>query len=563
MAFVGSGDHASGMAIARLRANPHAQCEAVANELREQIAGLDEKIEKLVTGMRAQEKMFNHTVQKLEKDKADLQEKLDDANKSLSWFRRTYFGQKGEKLDPEAVSEEEETGTERKAEEAKESASRPKGQQRGSKGHGPTDRSGVPIGEEIEIEIAGGCKCTKCGKAYKALAETDNSSLLEMVIFLHLVKYSRVRYAPQCSCAGNKIETAPPPARLYPRTTVGNSLWLWLVVQKYLFGVPTNRSLKALALEGLSLSPGTVAGGFMVIEKLIDSLYEQIKDHCRGADQWNGDETTWRVFDADKTKWWLWVMASHDAVVYILDQSRSAAVPSKFFAGSVGVLVTDRLASYKSLCEAIRKAWCWVHQRRDFHKIFDGMPKCRDWAKDWLLEITELFVRNDVRCKLWKDGRMNTKAWRDAQQSLEEQIAKLRTKWEEQLRLPELHKHQKTALNSLKRHWEGLTLFVSDVKIPMENNRAERLLRQSVILRKGSYGSGSTWAGNLTAKILTIFHTWLVNRLDPQALFLDFLNECSKTPGKPPPDLSNFLPWKMSDGRKQDFALPSSYKPPG
>jgi transposase len=384
-----------------------------------------------------------------------------------------------------------------------------------------------------------------------------------MMIFLHVVKYSRLRYAPQCGCTGNKIETAPAPPRLYPRTRIGNSLWLWLIVQKFLLGVPTNRSLKALALEGLPLSPGTVAGGFKVIEKLVDGLYEQIKNHCRGADQWNGDETSWRVFDAEKTKWWLWVMASHDAVVYVLDQSRSAEVPGNFFAGSVGVLVTDRLASYKSLGDAIRKAWCWVHQRRDFHKIYDGTPKCRDWAKDWLFEITELFVRNDVRCKLWKAGRVNTKAWRDAQQSLEEQIAKLKTKWEEQLRSPKLHKHQKTALNSMKRHWDGLTLFVEDVRIPMDNNRAERLLRQSVILRKNSYGSGAAWAGNLTAKILTIFHTWLINRLDPQALFLDFLNECSKTPGKPPPDLANFLPWKMSDSRKQDFALPPSYKPPG
>lgn len=560
MAIASSEDHAICMAVARLRANPHAHCEAVADDLRGQIAGLDAKIEKLLTGMRAQEKMFSHTVQKLEIEKADLQEKLDDANKTLSWFQKNYFGEKSEKLDPESAATED---TEQTGEEPPAKSARPKGQQKGSKGHGPTDRSGVSVGDEIEIEIPGGCNCASCGKAYKVLPETDNSSLLEMMIFLHVVKYSRLRYAPQCSCDGNKIETAPAPPRLYPRTRIGNSLWLWLVVQKFLFGVPTNRSLKALALERLPLSPGTVAGGFKVIEKLVDGLYEQIKDHCRGADQWNGDETSWRVFDADKTKWWLWVMASYDAVVYVLDQSRSAEVPGNFFAGSVGVLVTDRLASYKSLGEAIRKAWCWVHQRRDFHKIFDGTPKCREWAKEWLLEITELFVRNDVRCKLWKEGRVNTKAWRDAQQSVEQQITKLKDKWKEQLRAPKLHKHQKTALNSMRRHWEGLTLFVEDVRIPMDNNRAERLLRQSVILRKNSYGSGSAWAGNLTAKILTIFHTWLVNRLDPQALFLDFLNECSKTPGKPPPDLSNFLPWKMSDGRKQDFALPPSYKPPG
>jgi len=55
------------------------------------------------------------------------------------------------------------------------------------------------------------------------------------------------------------------------------------------------------------------------------------------------------------------LIASDDAVAYILDPSRSKKVPTEFFAGSAGVLMTDRLASYKALQDAIRKAWCWVH----------------------------------------------------------------------------------------------------------------------------------------------------------------------------------------------------------
>jgi len=39
----------------------------------------------------------------------------------------------------------------------------------------------------------------------------------------------------------------------------------------------------------------------------------------------------------------------------------------------------------------------------------------------------------------------------------------------------------------------------------------------------------------------------------------DFFEECSKTSSKPPSDVSDFLPWKMSAERKQAFALPDSY----
>ena len=52
------------------------------------------------------------------------------------------------------------------------------------------------------------------------------------------------------------------------------------------------------------------------------------------------------------------------------DPSRSKTVPNDFFAGSAGILMTDRLASYKGLQEAIIKAWCWAHMRRDFFNIY-------------------------------------------------------------------------------------------------------------------------------------------------------------------------------------------------
>ena len=115
----------------------------------------------------------------------------------------------------------------------------------------------------------------------------------------------------------------------------------------------------------------------------------------------------------------------------------------------------------------------------------------------------------------------------------------------------------------MKKDWDGLTIFVDDPRIPLHNNRAERLLRNPVILRKNSFGSGTQWSGNLAAKLFSIFQTWLINGLDPQALLLDYFNECANTPGKSPPDVTQFLPWTMSDARKECYALPASYERPG
>ena len=46
-----------------------------------------------------------------------------------------------------------------------------------------------------------------------------------------------------------------------------------------------------------------------------------------------------------------------------------------------------------------------------------------------------------------------------------------------------------------RNHWQGLTLFVEDPDLPMDNNQAERALRGPVVGRKNYYGSGAQWSG--------------------------------------------------------------------
>lgn len=531
--------------------------ERRAERLERRVAELEQENAKLRKKRWATEEFLQGKIRKLEKDVADRDNKIEKLNKQVAWFRKQLFGKKTEKGKPEP------TEADSVEVQPDKSAQKNRGQQPGSNGHGRTDRSGLPVSEIVPLKMSNGCKCPECGKSYLELPVTQDSALAEISMMLFQVLYQQYKYVSRCNCKGKKIIVAPPPPRLYPRTTVGNSLWVHLVVQKFLHGVPTNRTLKDLSLYGFSLAEGTVTGGLKVIEGLLENLQEEIVQHCRGADLWNADETTWRVFDAGATKWWLWLIASDDAVAYILDPSRSKKVPTNFFAGSVGVLMTDRFASYKSLQDAIKKAWCWVHVRRDILNIFLGMPKHKKWAQWWLQEIAALFVVTHHRYQLWEQNKTLGSAWKASQTEVEMQVERLNWRWQTELKNPQLHEEQKKVLRSMQRHWAGLTLFVQDPRIPLHNNRAERLIRHAVILRKNSFGSGTQWSGNLAAKLFSIFQTWLINGLDPQALLLDYFDQCSETPGRAPPDVSQFLPWKMSSDRKLHFALPDSYKRPG
>lgn len=484
----------------------------------------------------------------------ELKLKLELANKQLEWFRKAKF--KGTKEDLNGDNGQPKENPKKAIDKTK------RGQKPGSKGHGRNSKK-ADIETDVKFLEIPGCACGKCGLPYRLMNRTEASPLSEIEVKVLRTVYQRCIYVSQCDCEGRKIRVAEPPAKLFARTEIGNTLWAWLIVEKFLGGKPQNRILKQLSLWGLSLPAGTVTGGYQVINDLLEPLFEELVNHCRGADFWNADETTWRVFGEGKQRWWFWLIASDDTVVYLLDPSRSKKVPQEFFAGSAGILMTDRLASYKGLQESIRKAWCWAHMRRDIFNIYLGVPQLRLWAKAWLLEIAKLYVLNHQRLALWKEGKTEGEEWEGILKELSSHVEKLRQRWEKEVSKPNLHSEKSKVLRSLKRHWKGLTVFLEDPRIPLDNNRAERLLRNPVILRKNSFGSGAPWSGHFAAKIFSVFQTWLINGLDPQQLLLDYFKECSKTPGIPPPELNRFLPWMMSEERKSKYALPESYKQPG
>ena len=62
-------------------------------------------------------------------------------------------------------------------------------------------------------------------------------------------------------------------------------------------------------------------------------------------------------------------------------------------------------------------------------------------------------------------------------------------------------------LLSLQVHWAGLTRFVEDLRIPLDNNRSERAMRCVALGRKNYFGCTSAWSGTLAAVMFSIIAT--------------------------------------------------------
>ena len=116
-------------------------------------------------------------------------------------------------------------------------------------------------------------------------------------------------------------------------------------------------------------------------------------------------------------------------------------------------------------------------------------------------------------------------------------------------------------VKSLDNHWGGLIVFFENPEIPMDNNAAERALRNPVTGRKNYYGSGSVWSSQLTAMMFTMLQTILLWGLNPRHWLYVFLQACAENGGSTPLDLSSFLPWLMDEERRELLAQPLVLEP--
>ena len=114
------------------------------------------------------------------------------------------------------------------------------------------------------------------------------------------------------------------------------------------------------------------------------------------------------------------------------------------------------------------------------------------------------------------------------------------------------------ALHSLKEHWSGLTLFVDDPRIPLDNNYGERLIRNPAVGRKNYYGSGAEWAGRLAMMMFSIFATLVLWKINPRTWLDWYFDACAAAGGKAPDNPERFLPWNLSETQLAELRSPTT-----
>ena len=501
------------------------------------------------------------------RDQYELNQKLIKANESkdarIAWLEQQLFGRKSETTQSSAPSScdsktaSSTIGSSTTPSKSRQQSRRNRGKQRGAKGHGRKRRVDLPW-EEIFINAPEGLlRCPFCGEYASDFLGTEDSEVIDWQIVLCRLIYRRKRYRRGCDCPNSsRIFSAPPVPKLISKGLFSCNFWTQLLLEKFLFQSPLYRIRNALSLEGLDVSGGTLTGGLKRISELIRPFYALIIERNRQANHWKMDETRWMVY-AEVTgkksyKHWLWVSISADTCVYLLEPTRSAIVLKNLLGDDAqGIISADRYSAYKALAEMIQIAFCWSHIRRDFVRIRDGYKSLKKWADRWIDRINCLFEVNAQRVK----NPRTSKAFEKQDRLLRRHLNKIEQTIAKQLKAKTLHSAQKKALESLRNHWSGATLFVDHPHIPMDNNESERRLRNPVVGRKNYYGSGALWSGNLAAMMFTLFQTLLMHQINPRKFLLNYFEQCALNKGRAPDDINALLPWNLTPEKKHPLLL--------
>lgn len=409
------------------------------------------------------------------------------------------------------------------------------------KGHGHTEQAQLRLVKRVHELPETERSCPACGGELVPMGDQTEDSEEITVVAREFVKLLHRRRKYRCSCNGH-VATAPAPLKLQPGSRYSPAFAVEVAVSKYLDHLPLERQVRIMARQGLTVTSQTLWDQLNVLANHLKPTYERILAVILGAPVIHADETHWRLMEGDKVgenkRWWTWCVATPDLVGYRILDSRSKVAAKTLLGGYGGIVMADGYGAYSALCRdglqidacetgpptTFRLVNCWAHARRKFVEAEANFPQCRQ-ILDLIGELYEIERKASVA---EGDARLALRAQlREAySRKLVEQIYA----WcDKQQALP--RSGLGTAITYLRELKPGLTAFLDDPRIPLDNNAAERALRGVVVGRKNHYGSKSRRGAEVAALFYTLFESAKLAGVEPSAYVLAATMQALIEPG--------------------------------
>ena len=494
--------------------------------------------------------MLLATMTELDAERAEKQQWIERnarLEQLLSQLRRMQFGKRSEKLDAdqlnlafedieqavaEVAAEEEKTNPEYKRERSE--------KRRAGRGSLPDHLPQVDVVIEPEEKA---CPC--CGGTLHVIGEEVSKRLDVIPAQYQVIVTHRPKYA--CRACEGKVVQAAAPAHLIEGGLPTERLVASVLTAKYADHTPLYRQAQILARQGMTIERKTLAFWVGYAAAEMKPLWHLMREDLLGSTKVFVDETRAPVLDPGRGRTktgYFWAIARDDRpwgggdppmVIYTYAPGRGGKHANTVLATFRGVLQADGYQVYKSFAlahDAVTVAHCWAHARREFIDVGGPSPI----AEEALLRIAAFYrIEEEIR------GQSAEVRHGVRQEKTKPLVEAFKTWCEAKLTMVSGKAPIARAIRYTLNQWEGLTRFLDDGRIEMDNNTVERCMRPIALNRKNALFAGHDEGAANWALIASLIETCKLNGVNPQTYLTDVLTKLVNN--WPNSRLAELTPW--------------------
>jgi len=390
------------------------------------------------------------------------------------------------------------------------------------------------IEKHITLDQLPSCRC--CGSQMEDSGMTEDSEYLTKIPAQYYVVV-QMRHKYRCGKCHSNIKTAPTVPRIKEGSSYSDAMVIDVAMSKYCDLIPIERYAAIASRDGVKdLPTQSLIEGTHNLADLVEPSYNKVGVEVLESKLLNADETPQRMLEGDKkSNWFLWGFSTARSSYFECHDTRSGDVASKLLIKSkCEYLVSDVYSGYnKAVREtnevrgqmklpSIVNVYCNAHARRYFRQAGDRFPKEAQFFTDQYEQIYK--IENLAKGKPPNEVL-------ELRSQMKPYFKTIKDKCLADIASYSDKSGVARAMNYFLKNYQGLTRYLENPELPIDNNSQERLLRNPVIGRKTWYGTHSKRGAKTAAILFSLVESCKLNKINPREYFKKLVQDLHQ--GKP------------------------------
>jgi len=373
--------------------------------------------------------------------------------------------------------------------------------------------------------------CPCCGEQRCEIGVESSEQLEYIPARWKVIQHDRVKYA--CRSCQENVAIADKPPQPIEKGLPGPGLCAHTVLSKFGDHTPLYRQEDIHSRTGYLIRRSTLCGWLQSLAALSLPLVMRMKHLLLQSAVIHTDDTKIKMLVpgagvAQEAKFWPYLGDwLHPYAVYDFTVDRSRDGPQGFLSGYKGYLQADAYSGYDCIYagDKVFEVACWIHARRYWHQTLDNDPVRANRALGFIarlsqieIQLREAYPEQDLQ-GLRDFGAVASARQQHAKPILDEFKAWMDKELETGRVLPK--SVIRSAFTYTINQWDALCRYSEHGYLSMENNAAERLVKNPAIGRKNYLFVGGVGGGHNAAVFYSLVSSAKANGVEPFAWLQD------------------------------------------